>query len=186
VERVVVIGPARSNSFQVVGSAKDCDVLIGSGPDAPNIASRHGVPLVWDGDEGALGVLVWGGSPRGLTLALAAGEPDPQVVALADPDADPGEDRMISFPLPIGRILTADVVIGDRPVALGRSDGDFVACYVKSAERELTIIDDTKFLRGVALAAGAFLGSDGPMAAWDRPYPFLQTATEMGLVLGEA
>ena len=69
VEEVVVVGPARSRSFRVVPDASELDLLIGSGDAAPIRARKLGVPLLWDGDNAAEGVVVWGASPVGLALA---------------------------------------------------------------------------------------------------------------------
>ena len=46
VDQVVVIGPATSKSFEVVETAQTCDYLIGTGREAPKLASQHGVPLI--------------------------------------------------------------------------------------------------------------------------------------------
>ena len=50
VDEVVVVGPARSKSFRVVPTAEGCDLLVGTGPHAPNLARGHGVGLIWDGE----------------------------------------------------------------------------------------------------------------------------------------
>ncbi len=185
VDDVVVIGPARSNNFRVVPSAKGCDFLVGSGPDAPGLARRHGTPLIWDGETHDPGVQVWGGSPQGLTLALAADDRDPRLVALAHPDLEQGDERQVRFPEPVGVISTVDKMIGGHLVAVGRCENGFAACYVRSASRTLTILDDARFMKGVALAAGIAIATDGPIPVWEGAFRYLQAATDMGLVMGQ-
>ncbi|MGH8870920.1 MAG: hypothetical protein ACRDWS_02985 [Acidimicrobiia bacterium] len=185
VDEVVVVGPARSRSFRVVPDADECDILIGSGPGAPDRALRLGVPLVWDGDAPADGVGVWGASPVGLALALAARESDPRIVAVAHPDLDEGSDHQVRFPDPIGRVKVADATFGGRHVALAKSPDRFAACLAVGAERRVTIIDDGAFMSGVALAAAVDIVGETPMAVWDQALAYLQTAAAMGLVMAD-
>jgi hypothetical protein len=185
IDQVVVIGPARSKNFPVVESAEDCDFLLGVGPQAPAKALHHGVPLIWDGEDEAPGVTVWGASPRGLTLAMAAGEADPQLVALAHPALDAGTDRQIRFPDPIGAAEATDTTFSGQRLAVAKSATPFAACLVRSAGRNVTVVDDGRFMSGVTLAAGiALVGSD-PTPVWGESYPYLMAATSMGLVMGE-
>ncbi len=185
VDEVVVVGPAKSKSFTVVDTARGCDLLIGSGPEAPAKARRHEVGLIWDGDTETEGVVVWGASPVGLALSLAARESDLQLVGAAHPDlAGAGGDQTTRFPDPVGRIAVADTTVGGRPVAIGKSPNDFAACLAVGAERRVTILDDGEFMSGIALAAGfAVAGKGGPV--WDSALTYLETVTEMGLVMGE-
>lgn len=187
IEEVVVIGPAKSKSFKVVGSAEDCDYLVGSGPSAPGLASKHGVPLVWDGDNPADGVAVWGASPVGLAIALATREPDPRLVAVAHPAIDGnGSSRTTRFPDPVGRLGVRDEQIGGRPVALAASTNEFAACLAVGGSRRVTVVDDGNFLSGVALAAGVAVADDTPAPVWERALPYLEAITEMGLVMAES
>lgn len=186
VDEVVVVGPARSKNFRVVASPDDCDVLVGVGPRAPEKARRHGVPLIWDGEEPAEGVLVWGAEPAGLALALAARETDTSLVALAHPDVDQAEERMIRFPDPIGEIPVDDRFVAGKPVAMGQSSDDLAACLVTSPERSVTILDHAGFLSGICLASGIAVLDGDPVPVWERPLPYLQAATSMGLVMAEA
>lgn len=184
ISEVVVVGPARSKSFEVVDTAEDCDLLVGSGPDALKLARRHDIPLVWDGDAPEEGVRVWAASPVGLALALAARESDPQLVAVAHPDIDDGgTTRTTRFPDPLGRLDVRDAELDGRPVALAKSPNDFAACLAVGAGRRVTIVDDASFLSGVALAAGTAAG-EGPV--WDSALPYLERAVEMGLVMAES
>ena len=113
VDEVVVLGPATSKSFEVVASADGCDVLVGSGARAPEMARRHRVPLIWDGGEAQPGALVWGASPAGVALALAAREPDPRLVTVTHPDIEsaPGT-RTTRVPDPVGRLESRDEQLG--------------------------------------------------------------------------
>lgn len=187
VDDVVVIGPAKSKSFEVVDSAEDVDCLVGSGPSAPGLARKHGKPLIWDGDEPADGVAVWGASPVGIAIALAAREPDPRLVAVAHPAIDSnGSSRTTRFPDPVGRLGVRDVQVGGRPIALARSDNEFAACLAVGASRRVTVVDDANFLAGVALAAGIGAVGETPAPVWERALPYLEAATEMGLVMAES
>lgn len=183
----MVAGPARSKSFEVVDDVSDCDVLVGSGPTAPGLARKHDVPLIWDGEGPEEGVAVWAASPTGLALALAAREPDPRLVALAHPDiSSSSTTRSTRFPDPVGQVGVFDATLGDRPIALGHSPNEFAACLAVGASRRVTVVDHGGFLSGVALAAGiaALNGSDRPV--WDEALDYLETATEMGLVMAES
>jgi len=186
ISEVVVIGPATSKSFRVVDTAEGCDYLVGSGLDAPDQARRHGKPLIWDGHNRAENVAVWGASPVGLAIALASREPDLRLVAVAHPDIDDARTtRTTRFPYPVGRLGVRDEQIGGHPVAVAHSPSEFAACLAVGAERKVTVVDDAAFLSGVALAAGlAAVTGSGPI--WDAALPYLETATEMGLVMAES
>jgi hypothetical protein len=187
VDEVVVIGPARSKSFEVVSSSDGCDFLVGHGPKAPDLARKHGVPLIWDGDGPEDGVAVWGAAPTGLALSLAAREPDPRLVALAHPEIDDkGTTRTTRFPDPIGRVGVFDATVGGRPVALAHSPNDFGACLAVGANRRVTVVDHGGFLSGVALAAGIAATNGSGRPVWDESLGYLQTVTEMGLVMAES
>lgn len=185
VDDVVVIGPARSKSFAVVGSADDCDLLIGNGPDAPKRARKLGVPLVWDGEEAEDGVHVWGASPQGLTLALAARESDPRIVAVAHPDLDSGSDHQARFPDPIGRLDVTDGVYAGQRLASALSPNEFAAALAVGTDRRVTLVDHGAFMSGVALAAGVAVAGDSPAPVWDDALTYLKAATAMGLVMAE-
>ena len=185
VAEVVVVGPARSRTFRVVSDAGECDVLVGSGTEAPARARSLGVPLIWDGEDAADGVAVWGASPIGLALALAAREPDPRIVAVAHPDFDEGSDHRVRFPDPIGGVRTADASYGGRRVARAKSPDRFAACLAVGAERSVAIVDDGAFMSGIALASGIDLVVEAAVAVWDEALVYLQTAAAMGLVMAE-
>ena len=187
IEEVVVIGPATSKSFDVVETAGDCDYLVGSGPSAPKAARNHGVPLIWDGPEPEEGVAVWGASPTGLALALAARESDPRLVAVAHPDLVIDTfDRTTRFPDPVGRVGVRDARLDGRPVAEAHSPNDFAACLAVGAKRRVTVVDHGHFLSGVALAAGIAVADGTSVAVWQNSLPYLEAATDMGLVMAES
>lgn len=185
VEDVVVVGPARSRSFEVVKDADECDYLLGSGPDAPKRASKLGKPLIWDGEDGAGKAHVWGASPQGLTLALASRETDPRLVAVAHPELESGKDHRARFPDPIGRLDVSDESYGGKRLAVAESPNEFAACLAIGKDRRVTIIDDGHFLAGIALAAGAGVAPVGAGPVWEHALTYLQKATAMGLVMAE-
>lgn len=184
VDTLVVVGPAKSNNFKVVDSAEGCDYLLGAGPKAPTIARRHGVPLLWDGLKPAKGVIVWGANPTGLALAVASRESDPRLVAVAHPAIEASAaERSQSFPAPVGQTAVAEEVFDGRPIARAKSK-TFGAVLVESSDRRVTLVDDGAFMAGVALAAAVgALSKPGPV--WANALPYLQAATEMGLVMAE-
>ncbi|HUF16137.1 MAG TPA: hypothetical protein VMQ46_09610 [Acidimicrobiia bacterium] len=186
IDDVVVIGPATSKSFEVVQSGTGCDFLLGTGGSAPDLARKHGVPLIWDGEGPEEGVAVWGASPAGLAVAIGAREPDPRLVAVAHPLIENGAtSRTTRFPDPIGRVGVRDVRLGGRPVALARSPNDFAACLTIGAGRRVTVVDHGGFLAGVALAAGVAVTNGTGDPVWSGALSYLEAATEMGLVMAE-
>jgi hypothetical protein len=185
VDDVVVVGPARSKSFRVVATAEGCDLLVGTGPDAPGLARDHGVRLVWDGESTEEGVIVAGASPAGLALALASREPDPRLVAVAHPDYDEGSDHVVRFPEPVGRGTVSDTTYARRRVAMAKSPNRFAACLAVGAGRSVTIVDDGAFLSGIALAAGVDVAGDQPMMVFDDALTYLETAAAMGLLMAD-
>lgn len=180
-----MIGPATSKSFDVVATAEGCDLLVGTGPAAPDKAREWGIPLLWNGESYAEGVAVWGASPQGLTLALASRETDPQLVAMAHPDAEGGSDHRARFPEPIGQLEMADTEYDGHRLGIARSPNVFAACLAIGAQRRVTIIDDGAFLSGIALAAGIEVVGNDPKAVWDDALGYLKAATAMGLVMAE-
>lgn len=188
IDEVVVIGPAKSKSFKVVESADGCDYLVGHGEKAPRLARKHGVPLIWDGEgPDEEGVAVWGASPTGLAISLASRESDPRLVAVAHPEID-GSDttRTTRFPDPVGRVGVFDATLGGRPVAMARSPNDFAACLAVGAGRRVTVVDHGGFMSGVALAAGVTTANGSNQPVWENALTYLETVTEMGLVMAES
>lgn len=185
VDDVVVVGPARSKSFEVVADAEECDFVMGSGPDAPKRASKLETPLIWDGENGAGEAHIWGASPQGLTLALASREADPRLVAVAHPELESGKDHRARFPDPVGKLDVSDSTYGGRRLAIAGSPNEFAACLAIGRERRVTIIDDGQFLSGIALAAGAGIAANGTGPVWEKALAYLQRATGMGLVMAE-
>ena len=188
IEEVVVVGPATSKSFRVVDDAEGVDVLVGAGEKAPHMARDHDKPLIWDGKEAEDGVAVWGASPLGLTLALASREAEPRLVAVAHPEVvTNGTIQSVRFPDPVGRLDVSEVSVGGRPVATGRSPNDFAAALVRTADRNVTMIDHGAFMAGVALGAATSLFTHSErLPVWDNALPYLETAIGMGLVMAES
>lgn len=143
--------------------------------------------MVWDGVAPDDGVAVWAASPAGLAIAVGSRETDPRLVAVAHPDV-PGDsfDHTTRFPDPIGRVGVSNVTIGDRAVAQGRSPNEFAACLVVGDARRVTVIDHGGFMAGIALAAGVVVANGNPRPVWDAALPYLEAATEMGLVMAES
>jgi hypothetical protein len=185
VDEVVVIGPARSKSFEVVPSAEGCDLLVGSGPDAPGLARRHGVALIWDGETLEPGVRVAAASPAGVALALADREPDPRLVAASHPEYEEGLDQAVRFPEPVGPASVTDVAYAGKRVAMAHSPNHFAACLAVGARRRVTIVDDSAFLSGVALAAAVDVAGDEPTLAFEDSLRYLEAAIAMGLVMAD-
>jgi len=187
IDEVVVIGPAKSKSFEVVGSAAGCDYLVGHGSSAPALARKHGVPLIWDGNGPEEGVAAWAASPTGLALSLASREPDPRIVAIAHPDIpDTHTTRTTRFPDPVGRLGVFDEAVEGKPVAMAHSPGDFAACLVEAANRRVAVVDHGGFLSGVALAAGVATAGVSGQPVWEEALAYLEAVTEMGLVMAES
>lgn len=185
-DSVVVVGPAKSRSFDVVDDPSACDLLIGSGNDAPARARGFGLPLIWDGNHPAEGVAVWGASPVGLAAAMASRERRSGMAATAHPDHKAGSGESVRFARPVGATQTDELHLGEHVVRVGKSYNEYAACQVTARSRRLTIVDRAAFMSGVALAAGisAFGGSARPV--WDADLAYLEAATGMGLVMAEA
>ena len=185
VDEVVVIGPARSKSFEVVPTAEGCDLLVGSGPGAPKLALKHGVGLIWDGENLEPGVQVAAASPAGIALALADRESDPRLVAVSHPDYEEGADYAVRFPEPVGAGMATDVSYAGRRVAIAHSENRFAACLAVGAKRRVTIVDDGAFLSGIALAAAVDVTGEEPVLVFSDSLRYLRAATTMGLVMAD-
>ena len=192
VDEVVVIGPAKSKSFEVVDTAEGCDYLVGHGEKAPGLARKHGVPLIWDGEgPDERDVAVWGASPSGLAIALASREPDPRLVAVAHPDIAAASRasrtaRATRFPDPVGRVTVEDATLGGNPIAVASSPNDFAACLAVGATRRVTLVDHGGFMSGIALAAGVAAANGSNHPVWESALPYLEAVTDMGLVMAES
>ena len=186
VDSVVVVGPAKSRSFDVVDDPSACDVLIGSGRESLRRARRFGLPLIWDLDEPADGVAVWGASPFGVAASMSVREKKANLAALAHPDADAANGRSVRFARPVGATQTSPVRADGHVVHVGRSYNEYAACLVTSKSRSVTVVDRAAFMSGVALAAGVSVFTAQPRATWEDALTFLETAVGMGLVMAEA
>jgi len=186
VDELVVLGPAKSSNFRVVKSAEGLDLLVGSGSGAPPEARKHGLPLVWDGNEQVDGVQVWGASIFGIAAAIARRHRATTLVAAAHPDLPQGSGQSVRFARPVGATQVDEVMAGQTAVGLGKSYNEYAACLVTTRRRQFTVVDRSAFLSGIALAAAvAAVGSD-PQPVWASALKYLETATGMGLVMAEA
>ncbi len=186
VDELVVLGPAKSNNFKVVQSAAGLDVLVGSGVRAPSEARKHSIPLIWDGDEAAEGVVIWGASVVGLAAAIAKRQRNPIVIAAAHPGAAQGSGQTVRFARPVGATQVDELALNGISVGLGKSYNEYAGCLVTTKKRQITVVDRALFLSGIALAAGLGVFNGEERAVWDLPLKYLETATGMGLVMAEA
>lgn len=186
VDEVAVLGPTKSNSFPTVDKPDGWDVVVGR-KNAADAGRRSGVvAAVTDDLVAQPGISL--GSPFGLVLALAVGVEMVETLAVALP-GNPGSGEQIVFPSPIdGRPAVAERH-GGHAIQVGRGAEPLTAVMVLGAERHRVVLDDSKFLAGVALAAAAVVATttrpDRPVPAWSHAGLFLDTATAMGLVLAE-
>lgn len=182
---VVLLEPATSSQFEVVESPEGCAAVFGADL-AADAASRAGLPAIVMGDLQAAGGICWASIP-GMALALAAGMENPDLVGAALP-GDPGGDRTVVFPSPIDGRQTGLESFGDRQLHVGRGDGPLASALAIGPRLHRVIIDDHRFMGGIALAAGVALLDDdlsAPVPVWERAAPYLQAAADMGLVIGE-
>lgn len=186
VDSVVVVGPAKSKSFEVVDDPSACDLLVGSGSDAPRRARKFGIPLIWDGNRAQDGVLVWGASPVGMAMAMATRERRPDLIAVAHPEQQPGRGKTVRFARPVGATQTDGVALGDHEVRVGKSYNEYASCLVISKKRRVAVVDLGSFLSGVALAAGVAVAGATAHPVWEGALTYLESATGMGLVMAEA
>lgn len=185
VETVALLGPSKAPGFDTVDSAAGFDAVFGA-KTAAGTARTFGMPaVVIGGLEGQPGIA--GASVVGLALALAAAEGPDALVAVAVPGEVTG-DRRVVFPSPLdGRAATAERH-GGREVLVARDQAPLGAAMVMGETRHRVILDDHRFLEGVALAAAVALLPEiqgEPLPVWARPGPYLRTAAEMGLVVAE-
>ena len=69
---------------------------------------------------------------------------------------------------------------------VAHAPGEFAACLAEGAQRRVAVVDQAAFLSGIALAAGvACLDGEGS-PVWETALPYLEAATEMGLVMAES
>lgn len=187
IDAVALLAPATSGSFETVDTAAGFDVVVGRRV-AAETAHQAGLPAVVVDtlDAGAVGV--YGASLKGLALALAAGMSGSPLVAVAV-EGDPGGDRPLLFPSPIdSRAATAEDLDGHR-LWVAPGPGPLQAAMAQGPHRHRVVLDDSRFLEAIALAAGVGVLLEemvgGPVPVWERASSYLRTAAEMGLVIGE-
>ncbi len=181
ISHVSVLAPATSKHFPVVESVDGHDIVVGRSP------VRHDLPTVI-ADEDLRSPGIFGGSVLGLVLALAVGVDEVDSMAAALP-GDPAGDVTVVFPSPIDGRPSRTERLGGHPIQVGRGEGALAAAMVTSPSLHRVIVDDHTFMEGIALAAAAALLLDGipnaPTPAWTLAASYLQTAVDMGLVIGE-
>lgn len=184
---VALLGPTKSPHFPTVASAAGWDLVLGSGR-AAQVAAEHVLTAAVAGElSGQPGISL--GSPLGLALALAVGLEGIQTVAVALPGSPAGESVVV-FPSPIDARAAAVETVDGHQVQVARGEGALAAAMALGSDRHRVIIDDHRFLEGVALAAAAVAALegglvDGPTPVWTRAEAYLRAAVDMGLVIGE-
>lgn len=186
VEELVIVGPATSRYYRVVDDPSGCDLLVVTGPDAPERHVSHGIPMVWDGPGPRPGVVVWAASPVGLALAMAEREDDPTLVAAAHPALGARTGERLRFPDPVGRVAVSELEGGGRRLHAGGVSGSDAAVMVRSRERSVAIVDDAGFMSGVTLAAGIVVADGTPKPVWEAALDYMNAVTQMGLVMAES
>ena len=182
---VSLLGPSPSSQLEVVDSVEGFDAVVGR-ERALDAGKAAGVPVIAPGALHGLSGVAWC-SPAGLALALAADLASPTRIAVALPD-DPGGNESVTFPSPIDTRPARSEPLGDRSVLMAASGDPLAAALVTGDHRDRVIMDDHRFMEAIALAAGVgvWMGNpQGSLRSWDHGDPYLRTATEMGLVVGE-
>lgn len=183
---VVLLGPADSSQFEVVRDLAGCEAAFGA-ERAAEAANEAGIPAVVTGDLATGPGITWA-SPYGLALALAESLGEESVVAVAEPGEATGSEEIV-FPSPIDGRTTERIPVRDRTVLVGRGDGPLCATLALGSGRHRVIVDDHKFLSGVALAAAVGVLQAGaksePTPVWQQADTYLAAAASMGLVMGE-
>lgn len=183
---VVLLAPANSSQFEVVDTPEGCVAVFGAGT-AVRVAAASRLPAVTTaGLEGQPGV-AWA-SIQGLALALASDLDSIRRVAAAIP-GEPGGDETVVFPSPIDGRLAMDEKVDSRHLLVARGEGSLASALALGGNRHRAIMDDHRFMEAIALAAGVGVLGEGELTGavpvWERSGPYLQTAAEMGLVIGE-
>jgi hypothetical protein len=69
---------------------------------------------------------------------------------------------------------------------MAQSSNRFAACLAVGAGRSVTIVDDGAFMSGIALGAGVSVADGSPKMVFEDALTYLQTATDMGLVMADS
>lgn len=183
---VTLLGPTNSSQFRTVQSVDGFDVVVGA-EKAVAAAAAATLPVVSVGKLAAQPGIFWA-SITGLALALAGEVPKSTTVAVAVP-GDAAGDQTVVFPSPIDARSAVTESVDGRRVQISRGDSSLAAVLALGPDRHRVIVDDYRFMEGVALAAAiGILMENGVIessAVWHHPIPYLRTAAEMGLVIGE-
>lgn len=185
IESVSLLAPARSDHFDTVDHAADGSVVMGT-DGAVEVAETARAPVATT-EHTAVARGLSGAGITGLALALAVGVEGVDTVAVAAPGHPTGERRIV-FPSPIDSLAVDEEVVDGHRLLIGGGSDPLGAAMVSGTRRHRVIVDDHRFMSGIALAAAAVLaapnGTNGS-PVWTRAEDYLRVAVEMGLVIGE-
>ena len=153
-----------------VAGSSGFDVLVGPGPNGPNVTP--------DG-TGSIAFAGLTGLARSLAATLTG---DRVTMDRTVTSTQPGTGPFALFPEPLGAVRRATMSEG---VMLCPVQERLAGVVVSDERRSLGVIDDVLFLSGVCLASGALLaGHTGPV--WERPEEYLDKVQSMGVLIAEA
>lgn len=183
---VVLLAPATSSQFEVVDTPVGCAAVFGAGT-AARVGAASRLPAVTTAGLGGQPGVAWA-SIRGLALALSSDLEGIRRIAAAIP-GDPVGDETVVFPSPIDGRQAREEAVDSSRVLVARGEGPLASALALGGDRHRVIVDDHRFMEAIALAAGVGVlaegGVTGPIPVWERSRPYLRTAAEMGLVIGE-
>lgn len=183
---VVLLAPAQSSQFEVVDTPEGCVAVFGAGTAVRVAAASHLPAVTTTGLDGGPGV-AWA-SIQGLALALGSDLDSIGCIAAAIP-GEPGGEETVVFPSPIDGRQAVEEKVDSRSVLVARGEGALASALALGGDRHRAIMDDHLFMEAIALAAGVGVLGEGEVTGavpvWERSGPYLRTATEMGLVIGE-
>jgi hypothetical protein len=187
IETVALLAPASSRNFETVTSADGFDVVVGKAV-AAETAQRAGLPAVVEGElpDGSRGV--YGASIQGLAIALSKDLSDSPLAAVALEGEEDG-DRTVMFPSPIDSRPATEETFAGHSLLVARGEGPLQAAIALGGDRHRVVMDQARFMEGIALAAGVGILLDrsveNVLGVWEAASTYLSTAVAMGLVLGE-
>lgn len=187
IEAVALLAPASSRNFETVSSADGFDVVVGKAV-AAETAQQAGLPAIVEGQlpEGCRGV--YGASIAGLALALSEDLSDSPIAAVAL-EGEPDGDRTVMFPSPIDSRPATEETFAGRRLLVALGEGPLQAAIALGPNRHRVVMDQARFMEGIALAAGVGILLDQAVETaipvWEAASSYLKAAVDMGLVIGE-
>lgn len=152
------------------GNSRGYDVVVGR--------PHRRLPSVTSDDAGTVGQA----SPLGLARSLAATIGPGAVAAMTVAGKARRSPAYFDFPRPVGRVLGRR---GEHGVLICPTDGDLAAAGAALGDLTVAVVDETLFLQGVCLAAGALLGPHrGPV--WETAETYIAACEDLGLVRAES